>query len=121
MAGPRRGRPGPAGGGGDRVRPEGVSAARGELDTYLHSTWLTQVRFLVSEPATAGRIAGIVAAETVAATTRALFPIQPPRVAVSPWTGATAAEQAAVQRAIDAVERDHGLLPISDRRNSPGA
>jgi len=59
--------------------------------------------------------------KTVAATTRALFAIQPPRVAVSPWTGAAVAEQAAVQRATDAIERDHDLLPISDRRNSPGA
>jgi len=101
--------------------PKGSVRLGAIVDGYLHSTGLTEVRFLVSEPATAGRLAGIVAAETVAATTRALFPIQPPRVAVSPWTDATAVEQAAVQRAIDAVERDHGLLPISDRRNSPGA
>jgi len=60
----------------------------------------------VSHPATARRLARIIAAETVSTQTRELFPIRGPSVVVTPWTGASDGERAAVQLAIDRAAED---------------
>jgi len=81
--------------------PKGSARLGAIIDAYLQSTCFSEIRFLVSDPTTARRLARIIAAETASTQTRELFPIRGPRVAVSPWTGASPAERGAVQLAID--------------------
>jgi len=86
--------------------PKGSGRLGAIVDAYLQSIAFGEVRFLVSHPATARRLARIVQAETVSTQTRELFPIRGPTVVVSPWTGASAGERAAVQLAIDRAADD---------------
>jgi len=86
--------------------PKGSARLGAIVDAYLQSVAFSEVRFLVSHPATATRLARTVHAETVATQTRELFPIRGPRVVVSPWTGASDGERAAVQLAIDRAAED---------------
>jgi DNA-binding MarR family transcriptional regulator len=84
--------------------PKGSERLAAIVDAYLQSVTFTDVRFLMSEPATARRLASIVAVESISTQTRDLFPVRGPHVVVAPWVAAGAAQRAAVQRAIDDAE-----------------
>jgi len=87
--------------------PKGSARLGAIVDAYLQSVVFSEVRFLLSDPATARRLARIVAVETVATQTRELFPVRGPRMVVSPWPQASDTDRTRVQQAIDRAADGH--------------
>ena len=85
--------------------PKGSARLAAIVHGYLHSGLYDEVRFLLSHPATAGRLVGIAGRERARAGT--LMSGEGTQIVLSPWPGCTPGDRALVQAAIDdaAVER----------------